>query len=226
MSACLVLQTNNEIFIGADSAASKAQDGKFYRIHDYFNKLHVIDNSVVFVSGIYDNCWDMVDFLNKCGTSNIKTIENHLRKKYGVNTHEPIDGVNASAVNLLICKVKNGRAVAYSFEQLKGYKHDEITIEEGCTYCYAAGIKVQETLEYGTDFLKRKCAVEDIFRKTFKKTACNYVGGFLSVYQVSTKKLIVNERIEEGDIEYITDMNEQMTKKLIEYGQQSKPCLV
>lgn len=198
MSSALILQTNNEIYIGADSAASTAVNGKFYRLSNDFKKLHVFGGAVVFISGEVSCVENALRFLSSSLNLSNSAITGFLQSNVG---GQKVDGIYD--LELVICRMRSGQSCVSQFSQYNGFQCVKHIVGEADTKIISAGFKSQMLSDIAFDLLSNNKDVLSVYKMSFNSISCNEIGGMLSVYRVSDLVHILNYPIAESSIEYI-----------------------
>ena len=177
MSSCLILQQHDRIFIGADTASSICINGKFIRHSEQIKKLFIIENAVIFCSGILSEVKHVIEYL-KQNINDLISVSEFLKKTYS-------EKKEVYSVELLIAKINNGASEVY---QLSEYNNFDILIHEislGNTKVLSGGLKTEECCNIAIKHINNKEYVNNIFQKTFNEMSCNEIGGTIEVYDVS-----------------------------------------
>jgi hypothetical protein len=197
VSSCLIVQTHDDILIGADSASSTCLSGKFYRVSDDFDKIHVVDNYVLFISGEINN----VNMALNC----VKSVGFCMDKiqQYLVNNSNKSEKDGVYNLEMIVCGVDEYGSVLYQFSEYNQFNPVIHRVKAGNTNIVTAGFKSKLSSDYAYGLFLGSNDVISIYTNTFDSLACNEIGGTLSVYRVSDKSLVCNHHIYDNNTEYI-----------------------
>ena len=204
MSSCLILQTHRDIFIGADTACSSFYNGKYYRVNNDFDKIYIVKDNIIFVSGELNAVKSTVKFLKE-------NIDEHDKIKQFLLNIPPSEMENVYNVELMICKIINGQSVIYQFSEYNNFEIIEHKTEKDYIQILTAGYKSPISLDISTALLSRSKDIKYIFTETFNNISCNEIGGELIVYKLSDKTIVTKQLIKENNVEYIKDLYPQHT---------------
>lgn len=209
MSSCLVLQTREKLYIGADTSSSIFVNNKLYRLNNSTKKLFQLNNnSILYCAGnnlIASKVKDyIIPFYNNKYFSFYK-LQDWLLKNFAL-----VKGKQTIYdVEILIATIENNETIVY---QLSQYNNYELTIHKppkNGVQILSAGIKNQDCMSYAEKELLSKNGVKAIYTNTFNALSCNYIGGNLDLYEISIdslNKIYNNEKIYENGIQYIANV--------------------
>ncbi|WP_339797871.1 hypothetical protein MKY19_22755 [Paenibacillus sp. FSL R5-0744] len=154
MSNATVVQTNDNIFIGSDSATSAMLEGQLYRVDQKATKLYHFDNLVLFCSGNLNYCYNLVEKFSKEEVKDAAVI-----RKLLITSH------NGEVVDILLCEFKDNKSVVY---QVSPYNDFEIVcfsdIPIGGVNVVTAEIKTKESYKLAYEnLLHGKSVIADIY---------------------------------------------------------------
>ncbi|MCR8659313.1 hypothetical protein [Paenibacillus endoradicis] len=197
VSNATIIQTNDNIFIGSDTATSTTIGDQLYRIDTRATKLYQIDNLVLFCSGNLNYCYRLVDEFLLQEVRDVKTI-----KKLLMESH------NGEDVEVVICEVKDKKTFVY---QLSPYNDFEIIcftdIPIGGVNVVTAGIKTKESHNLAYDNLLNRKNVSDVYKTIFDDISYEGIGGTLTVYRLNengVSKYLTHEIKEKIDLKFLT----------------------
>jgi len=210
MSNATIVQTNDNIFIGSDSAASAMLDGKLYRIDQKATKLYQIDNLVLFCSGNLNYCYNLVGEFLKEEVRDASVIRNLL-----IASHD------GEEVDILLCEVTENKSFVY---QISPYNDFEIVcftdIPIGGVNVVTAGIKTKESHDLAYENLLQGRSVSNVYKSVFDGISYEGIGGTLTVYRLNASgvtKYLTHEITEKVELKTLTisDVLNQFQKHLI-----------
>lgn len=199
---CLILQEDDNIFIGADTAASVFKNENTYRISDGMQKLYTINNCIVFCAGNNVVVNNVVSYIKTLENMDIDLISKYLKKNV------PKNNTGIYTVELLICMIANGRSAVYQMSEYNSFIPAMHTTTNGNVRILSGGFKTEECCRLATTYTNNKNTVDEIFTNTFNNLACNEIGGSIKVYQISNNftKLIIDKKIKESNIRYLSEL--------------------
>lgn len=175
MSNATIIQTKNDIFIGADSATSILIDGILYRQDTNAKKIYLIDNMVIFCSGELHYCYKIMEKFQLEDERNVESLRTLIVQSY--------QGQN---IEVVVCEYDGKQTIVY---QLSPYNNFRPTcyrdIPEGGVNLVTAGIKTRESHEIASDQLIQGKSILDIYKIVFDSIAYEGIGGTLCVYRVN-----------------------------------------
>ncbi|MEK4346730.1 hypothetical protein [Paenibacillus sp. FSL P4-0184] len=197
ISNATIVQTNDNIFIGSDSATSAMLDGQLYRIDEKATKLYQINNMVLFCSGNLDYCYNLVEEFLKQEVKNANVIKNLLKASY--------DG---EKIDILLCEFKEGKTFVY---QISPYNNFEIVcftdIPVGAVNVLTAGMKTLESHSLAYENLLKRMTISKLYKSVFGSISYEGIGGTLSVYRLDENKVseyLTHEIEEKTDLKILT----------------------
>ena len=209
MSSCLVLQAKDKLYIGADTSSSVFIDDKLYRLNNNTKKLFLLNaNTVLYCAGNNSIAEKVVQYIYSIYQRNdfsIMSLKNWLVEMYPYKNKDK----TVYDVEILIATFKNNRTVVYQMSQYKNYDIISFEVSDAGVQILSAGIKNAECMSFAENELLNKSDVKSIFRTTFNNLSCNYIGGYLDLYEISKNgavKIFDNEKINEHGIQYVHDV--------------------
>ncbi|NOJ71408.1 hypothetical protein [Paenibacillus alvei] len=186
MSSVVVFQTYDQLFIGADSAISTTlDDGVTYRLHEMGQKLFVVDDMVIFCSGLMKLAYEIMrQFMAEPNRSleKLEAIAQKNVKEYG----ERCDAKEEQfMIDILAGKFENGRTAVYSVSPEDGYKLRVRVLDNPNNFAvWTGGIKTREANEKAFSTFTKTMNVIEMYKKTFDHISYEGIGGQLTVYQL------------------------------------------
>lgn len=209
MSSCLILQAKDKLYIGADTSSSVFIDDKLYRLNNNTKKLFLLNNNTVLYcagnNSIANGVAKYIASIYRRDDFSLTTLKNWLIEKYPYRNNNK----TIYDVEILIATFKNNRTVVYQMSQYKNYDIVSFEVSDAGVQILSAGIKNAECMSFAENELLNKSGVKFIFRTTFNNLSCNYIGGYLDLYEITkngTVKIFDNERINESGIQYVHDV--------------------
>jgi len=221
MSSCLIVQTHNEIFIGADTALSTYKDGKTYRLslpdrEIISNKIFYVGNMLVYCSGFVECVPSTINYLATNPTAANIEITQWLRDSIRNPTERKDLGFS-----VLLCEIINGNSLVRSFASAKDYICEEfLANDDTCSInVLTAGFNGETAYDAAMQMIAEQLQnieLSEIYQKVFDTISCNEVGGYYATYRVSDKAPIFSGKIQESDIDYfyLADEKQIISKAL------------
>lgn len=201
MSACLIIQTPDNIFIGADSAISTTVHNQIYRLDSSGIKLHQRDNKVIFCSGDMKIAYRIMFEYQQSSDASIQNL------KY--ITQQVCKSDRTAKVTVLVTEVDADGSVMHEITPENNFEMitNRMYLGQDGIGIWTAGIRTKESAAAAERFLFGGCSIQDTYRKVYETISYEAVGGFLNVKQVTSSGVseILNEAInEKPDIKLLT----------------------
>lgn len=193
MSACLILQTPTEIFIGADSAVSTTINNQIYRLDNSGVKLYQRGNKVIFCSGAMDVAYQVMFEYQQKEDGTIQDLQEIMRKVCNNDTTIKLTAV--------ITEVDSNGSVIYEIYPENNFviNTKRMSKDQKGVSMWATGIRTTELIEAAEQLITQGYTVATIYRMAYEKISYEGVGGFLNVKQVTQTK--INDFLNEAVIE-------------------------
>ncbi len=203
MSCGLIFQTQNDIFIAADTAASINFNETIYRKDENAKKLFVFDKMVVFCTGHLDFSYSLMDKFSKSDMK-IDTLQriakDNFLKTYG-------NDFTLGKLDIMIGTfLDDGKSVVY---QISPYEQFEIIMHRIPTPMqfgfWSGGIMVDKALEIAYAEFSRTMNIIPTFQKTYDDISFEGVGGDLIIYNINSAgvRKLYQSPIKEKDIKHL-----------------------
>lgn len=197
MSNATIIQTNEEIFIGSDSATSISLNGQLYRMDNHATKLYKFDNLVLFCSGDLDYCYKITNIFAKQNNKTIHAFRDILRASH---VNENVDAV--------ICEYKDNKTWLYQISPYNNFEFITHTnLPKGGVNVISAGIKTVESFELANKHLVTGKTVSDLYKSIFNEISFEGIGGKLTVYRINRKGINVfleHEIVENDNLKLVS----------------------
>lgn len=227
MSYCQVMFNKDFLYMGADTAISSKLNGISYRLHNKGEKIHHVDDMIVFSSGDADLSKIIIDEFKTKEDRSINTLketikywfERYYLKRPGVK--EIAD--SGKIVNMtVVAKFENGSPVLYELDQRSEFEIKKIKAHDKVAY-YNAGVNCKYDNEYFIDQTETANDVFEAYRNTYANASSEKIGGNLELYVLAKQGIrkILVEKIEEKPFQWypgdrgVYDNTENI-KKMIE----------
>lgn len=176
MSSILVIQQNDRMFFGSDTAISAKIDNEIYRIDGSVKKIHVLNDKIIFCSGQLDIVFEIIKYISKNNPS-IEEIRDVAKDYYQLLS-------NDSMIDILIGTIVDDKTVLYQISPYNNFEIIERKVNIGEIALWTGGIKTNKSLEKAYDLIKQKNTVIDIYQKTFEHISFEGIGGNLEIYSL------------------------------------------
>ena len=217
MSSCLVLQAKDKLYIGADTSSSVFIGEKLYRLNDNTKKLFLLDNNtVLYCAGNHSIAKKVTQYISSIYLQDdfsLTSLKNWLVEMYPYKNKDK----TVYDVEILIATFKNNKTIVYQMSQYKNYDIVSFEVPDAGVQILSAGIKNSECMSYAEKELLNQSGVKSIFCTTFSNLSCNYIGGYLDLYEISKNgviKIFDNEKINEHGIQYVNDIFNSLSVSL------------
>lgn len=211
MSSVAVIQTNQKIYIAADTAISTIYNEERYRISNNGKKLYSIKDSLIFCSGTMELAYKIMAVYEQ---SNVYTVENLsiIAKKLYNQESEFITNINLDI--MVFCYEGNATSV-YQISPYLNFTPDKKVVNHNETGIYSGGIKTQECLEEVHGNLGKYKNISDLFYNVFDKIKCEEIGGVVDIVEVNSTgvKVLSSIALDEKNIKKIS--NYRQLKELV-----------
>ncbi|ANY75961.1 hypothetical protein BBD41_27180 [Paenibacillus ihbetae] len=193
MSACLILQTPTQIFIGADTAVSTKVNNQLFRLDNSGIKLYQRGNKVIFCSGVMDMAYQVMLEYQRTKDGTFQDLQKIMKKVCGNDT--------TVKLTVVITEVNSKGSVIYEISPENNFEiiTQRMSKDQEGIAIWAAGIKTTELVEAAQKLITQGFSVTSIFRKAYETISYECVGGFLIVKQVTQFGImeVLNEAISE-----------------------------
>ena len=202
MSACLILQTPQTIFIGSDSAVSTTIDNQIYRLSNDGIKLFHIDDKAIFCSGDMDLAYKVINTFAQLPNRTIENLKQTVDYLISISSNRN--------VCVMICQVDNTGSSVFDISAENKYEIVERRMGLGCEglTLWSAGIKTKESVELAESYLHEGYDVLNTYKQVFNTISYEGVGGVLNIKYVSqteVKDLLLEQITEKIDIRILTE---------------------
>jgi hypothetical protein len=203
MSACLILQTPQTIFIGSDSAISTTIENQIYRLSDDGVKLWHIDDKAIFCSGDMELAYKIMKMYIQLADRTIESLKQTVDHFKSLHPDRN--------VCVIVCHVdETGSSVVYDISAETDYQIIERRMDSGCEgiALWSAGIKTKESVELAESYLHEGYDVLNTYKQVFNAISYEGVGGVLDLKQVSqteVKDLLFEPISEHAEMKILTE---------------------
>lgn len=175
LSNATIIQTNDELFIGSDSATSIQLDEQLYRLDTKATKLYKFDNLVLFCSGDLNYCYSVINIFSSQRNKNIHTLKKIL-----------LDSYKDESIEVVIGEYKDNKTCLY---QLSPYNNFEIVtytdLPIGGVNIVTAGIRTKESYDSVCNSITTGKSISEIYKSVFDDISFEGVGGTLTVFRIN-----------------------------------------
>lgn len=199
MSSCLILQDENNFYIGADTACSVNRNGKYYRYHDNAKKIFTCGNDIYFCAGNLTIVQNVVDWINdvfaSCNQIDVIKLSCFLKDNYLYNN-------NIFDIEVVVCR-KNK---VFQISQYNDFDVVEYCARSGGINIICCGYKTKEMYELSELLLGKIPSVKAIYKSIFNAICDNKVGGNIILYH--NTQYIMYDKLNDKNVEYIYDYSD------------------
>lgn len=177
MSACLVMQSKDYIVVGADSAVTLVTtSGEHKRLKEETEKLHIIDNKVIFASGSRLLIHNIVGDFKKSKKRNVNTLKNIILKH--IKEKEEFD--------LLLMEYSKNRCRTFQIASYNDFRIEEIVNKpQESTKMLTCGYSTKELNSKARSIFKYNKHAINVIAESFNHVACTEIGGNLKILLIS-----------------------------------------
>lgn len=208
MSYCQIMFNKDFLYMGADTAISSKLNGVSYRLHNKGEKIHHIDDMIIFSSGDADLSKIIVDEFRTKEDRSINSLKETIKhwferyyfKRPGVK--KMVD--SGKIVNMtVVAKFENGSPVLYELDQRSEFEIRKIKAHDKVAY-YNAGVNCKYDNEYFIDQTETANDVFEAYRNTYANASSEKIGGNLELYVLAKQGIrkILDEKIEEKPFQW------------------------
>jgi hypothetical protein len=188
MSNVTVIQTYDRLWIGADSAVSAVIEGKTYRWHEHGQKLFLVDDMVIFCSGVMNLSGEIMRNFSELEDRSLKSLQavvSSLYKEYVNKNPEQYKPGVSLCLDVLIGKIVDGCSVVYSISPHDNFEIVPRVLENAGQFAiWSGGIRVEESRNAAYSLFSQTLNVDLTFQHTFNEITYEGIGGKLTVYQI------------------------------------------
>ena len=190
MSACLVMQQYDKIFIGSDTAVSGIVDNKIKRIHNNGEKIFNKDGHIIFCSGNMITANNLINHIKNMNSINIKNIQKYIREIYNTN-------------NMFEIFIADCNKVPVKTYNMSSYRNFDLLItkcKQEETQLYTLGFKTNEIMDSASKNIKTLNGnIVKIYENSFNENCCEEIGGKLKLYysincNINKKEIKLNDK--------------------------------
>ena len=190
MSACLVMQQYDKIFIGSDTAVSGIVDNKIKRIHNNGEKIFNKDGYIIFCSGNMITANNLINHIKNMNSMNIKNIQKYIREIYNTN-------------NMFEIFIADCNKVPVKTYNMSSYRNFDLLItkcKQEETQLYTLGFKTNEIMDSASKNIKTLNGnIVKIYENSFNENCCEEIGGKLKLYysincNINKKEIKLNDK--------------------------------
>lgn len=201
MSSFLIIQKQDQIVFGSDSAVSTTIDNKAYRIKDYnVKKIHKINNSLLFCSGNMLLSSEIVDKIKKYNTDDVNEI-----KAIAKSSYNNFDNTDEFTIDIALAKVYKGKSIVYQISPYNNFEIVEYIVDKPSDIgIVSGGIKTDEVFNTAYEKIKKGVPIKKIYTETYNQVAYEQIGGFLTLHFLSNieDKVIGKYKIHDDFVDY------------------------
>jgi len=199
MSAILIIQKENELYFGTDSAISTIIDDQIVRIGEDGKKIWMVEDKIIFCAGNMNIAHTLID---KYIDSSIRSVE--LLKALAIELFD-----DKFMLEIIIGVIKNNKTIVYQISSYNSFEIIKRTVKNKEIGLWSGGIRTKESFNIAYSELKKGKSAKDIYQNTFNYISFEGIGGTLNVYRLD-KDMI--------DLIYSNNIVEKEIKKLC-YGE-------
>ena len=202
MSSCLILQEQNRIFIGADTASSICIEGKYYRYSNDAQKIFNIGNDLLFCSGNMNVVKEVIEYTRYIILNNyinINLLSEYLKLYYSIQKENVFD------IEIMLCRIENNESVIYQISQYNNYNPIIYKVEKDNIQLLSGGIETELSSNISQKCLSNRNTVKETYVTVFNTISSEKIGGKLLVYELSKDelKLIINyDIVEKNNLQF------------------------
>lgn len=202
MSCCLILQSKNNICIGADTATSiyvEKLRNHFFRSSNDGEKLFEIGKDIVYCSGDMSEVPDVIENMRTIdGYIDVEHISSYLKDK--TFRESPIS--DFPCMTVIICRVVGGVSYVHTLEAENNFNIVTRTVAQDGIQVWVGGIYVEKCLQTAINEIEHlQGNVIKTYINTYKEMACQEIGGNINVYYLDSNgyhKIIDNYDLNDG----------------------------
>lgn len=183
MSLSLIVQTKDNLFIGADSALSSVIQGDIKRVGSGFNKVRHIKDYVVYCSGSLKYSMLMFEKIEH----DILNNDLHLESisEFAKNN---IKQKEINLVNLEVIIANKCSSMFYHIADYNNFDIVEVKYKDSISV-YSVGYNSNKAIDFASELLDNNTILKKVYEKTFTYMSSNAIGGKLKVYNISNNSI-------------------------------------
>lgn len=171
--------------LAADTAISTVIEGVTYRVTDYYKKLHVINGTLVFLSGDVNlSEWT----LRKYKRSRLKGVEELQRimreeyERYATVRPDFKDREDCVGLFGFFCEMEDGRPVGYRINSASDFKVERCTAPVNAFITVTAGVNEAQAQAVLSEAYSAGIGAVEAYAHVFDTLASEKIGGQADVY--------------------------------------------
>ena len=196
MSAILIIQKEQELYFGTDTAISTTINNNLYRINEDGKKIWIINDKLIFCSGNMSIANELMTQYINYKNKSIQTLKELAIELYN----------NKDMLEVIVGGYESGRTVVY---QISSYNDFEIVKRNVCgdeIGLWTGGIKTNECFDFAYEQIKNKIDLFNIYQNTFDSISFEGIGGKLNVYKLDKTNI---------ELVYKNDVVEKNIKRVV-----------
>lgn len=198
MSLCLIYQSKNQLFMGADTAISV--EGK--RRQGIYEKLYESPMKHIFIGGIVPFADKVKEFTKNNPFFDLEDLQKYCRSIYGTEDYYYNENGERFLCEIVIGTINEyGQPCTYLLSSTKGFKIENNVVEDDRIDVFAFGINNNEAIkqfeiEYKKVESDKNISVNKLFKKVFENVVSEEVGGYLTLGSVIPQGRSLNIRMD------------------------------
>jgi hypothetical protein len=198
VSACLIIQYKDKIYVGSDTALITRIEDSFFRIKQECHKLYKYNDRLIFCSGDMKYVNQVINFLDKNENINPEKISNFLKLNVKKNESKIFN------IEVVIFVTSHGCQKIFQISEYNNFEVIEHSLASEGIKVLACGIKTRECLDISQEEIRKQSDIKSIFKNTFNRLSCNQIGGNLDLWEIRNDiKKIFSCRIDEQGINFL-----------------------
>lgn len=191
MSLCLVIQTEDVIFMSADSRESMRVDDQYYATGRQVDKIHYIGDKVIFAAGNGQVVTDIITEFRSSSDQSILNLQRISQKHKSLFIHQYGSDYLGKThhADLFIGCFENGKSALYGLSSVQNFeimkKDGKQSIDVACCGCHVGK---------ATDFYNRYSAIRGgdvitMYQELYDHLSNEEIGGELTLYILNKQNI-------------------------------------
>lgn len=206
MSLCVYLQTEDQIFIAADTAITRNVNGERYRQKEEMEKLFRIDDFLIFICGDLQSGIDIINDFKAEKLKSVWTLQKIIKRRYKkLVTEQPerlqeLTKENDSLLSVICFEVnKEGVPVSYNFHPSNRFSAQIRKGVKGQTHIVAGGYSSLRAHQMAMSLYALGVPRSNLMQQVFNSLSGEGIGGHMTLYTMDRTGInqIVKEKIDE-----------------------------
>ncbi|MCM3271151.1 hypothetical protein [Paenibacillus elgii] len=214
MSLEVTVFTEDILIMGADTAVSTESAGVRYRVKEDHQKIHVIDDMLIFIAGDTDLSTILIDDFQREGVKTVESLRDLMKKYFYMYGRirpaflEKVEKGEGLGIGATIAKYQDGSPAIFKVSSQDDFAIKKVNPPPKGKYCiHTSGYDYKEATRLTYKLIEdQKLSAFEALILTYNELSSETVGGNLSIYSLdgnAIKKVYENSIAEKENLKYV-----------------------